>query len=289
MQRLEPNEGGPGPTQVVVVGSGFAPWVHVDLDHPGASTADVTFEARLENAGVAYELGQVSLVDENTLSAVVPGGLPVGSYDLTLEDPRGREVALKKAFSARGDDCPAISGPHCLLEGLCMAAFAQNPANGCERCDPARSASGWSPVPDGARCDDGDACTYGEVCHQSKCGNPTAVESCSDECQGGSCDKATGLCSVVAPDGTACDLGNACEKGKTCQAGACGRPTQVVVCPQEACLKNVCSPASGLCVTTPDADSTPCDDHNLCSEGDECSAGVCRGTPPAGTRLRWRA
>ncbi len=45
----------------------------------------------------------------------------------------------------------------------------------------------------------------------------------------------------------------------------------------DACNQGVCDPATGACETQPAQDGTSCDDGDLCSTTDVCTAGVCAG------------
>ncbi|MFO0755921.1 MAG: DNRLRE domain-containing protein [Byssovorax sp.] len=79
-------------------------------------------------------------------------------------------------------------------------------------------------TPNGAACDDGNACTLDDVCQGGACvagGNVACAPI--DACHvAGTCDPATGACSSpTAADGTSCNDGNACTHADGCQAGAC--------------------------------------------------------------------
>jgi hypothetical protein len=91
-------------------------------------------------------------------------------------------------------------------------------------CNPSNGICSNPPKPNGAACNDGNACTQTDTCQAVACvgGNPT-VCTAFDACHvPGICDGATGVCSnPPAPDGTACDDRNACTQSDTCQAGAC--------------------------------------------------------------------
>ncbi|MHB8873647.1 MAG: right-handed parallel beta-helix repeat-containing protein [Myxococcaceae bacterium] len=281
LERVEPAFGSSaGSVPVVLVGSGFAAKVHAELDRPGGSTAEAGFGAWLEGGAAQFPLEQVVLVDARALSAVIPARLPAGRYDLKVMDPRGREAALAGAYEVLDGECPAIAGPHCLIAGECFAPAAADPANPCLVCDPAADAAGWSPVPEGAACDDADGCTGGEACHAGVCGQPSTLTSCVGECLTGVCDPATGAC-VPEANGLACDDANACTGGETCSGGLCGAPVQVTTCPPVVCASNLCAPSTGACLLTL-LDAGSCTDHNICSSGDGCSAGVCGGVPSCG-------
>jgi hypothetical protein len=77
--------------------------------------------------------------------------------------------------------------------------------------------------PDGAACNDGNACTQTDTCQAGTCSGTTVQCTALDQCHAaGTCDPATGRCSnPVSVDGTACNDGNACTQTDTCRAGVC--------------------------------------------------------------------
>ncbi len=281
VDRVEPPAGGfLEPVSVTLVGTGFAANVHADLDRPTASTADATFQAFLEAGGESVSLGEVTLVDARTVTAVVPAHLAAGKYGLLLVDPRGREARLADAYSVEAVGCPDWTGVFCVVDGGCFVAGAANPANACLQCDPPTAQDAWAPQPEDLPCDDLDLCTQGEACHAGLCGAPATVTTCvPDACHpAGSCDPATGLCPAALADGAACDDGDGCTAGETCNVGQCGAPTTVTTCVPDACHPaGSCNPATGLCPAAL-ADGTLCDDSDGCTVGEACHAGLC-GSP----------
>ncbi len=124
-------------------------------------------------------------------------------------------------------------------------------------------------------CDDGSACTVGDVCADGAC-LPGEVTPCADDnpCTADSCDPSTGC--VNAPtdatctDGSTCTLDDACVGGK-CQAGL----------PQNCddgfpCTDDVCDPQFG-CIHL--ANAATCDDGDDCTVEDHCSESYCVSTP----------
>ncbi len=128
-----------------------------------------------------------------------------------------------------------------------------------------------------AACDDGNACTAGDVCKSGKC-EPGAPNSCDDKnvCTADSCDPAKGGCINAAQDGK-CDDGNVCTSDDACKGGKCeGKGT---ACDDgNACTTDTCDAATGNCVfkVTPGA---TCDDGSACTDKDVCANnGKCAGT-----------
>jgi MYXO-CTERM domain-containing protein len=111
--------------------------------------------------------------------------------------------------------------------GACVAAMTVScaPGDQCHEagaCDPATGTCSNPPKPDGASCDDGDACTQLELCVAGVCGHPISRKSCPapQPCHAaGVCSSPGGACiEAPLPDGTAC-AGGACIAG-SCVLGA---------------------------------------------------------------------
>ena len=78
-------------------------------------------------------------------------------------------------------------------------------------------------------CDDGSACTSGDVCSGGICAGVTINCNDNNACTDDSCDKSNGCANVNSALGTVCDDNNACTVGDLCQAGACKPGTLVWV------------------------------------------------------------
>src|SRR2546421_702673 len=82
-------------------------------------------------------------------------------------------------------------------------------------CNPATGTCSNPAKPDGASCDDGNACTGTDTCQAGTCtGTNPVVCAATDQCHvAGTCDPATGTCSNPAkPNGAACNDGSACTR-----------------------------------------------------------------------------
>jgi len=130
-----------------------------------------------------------------------------------------------------------------------------------------------APCHSSADCDDGNPCT-------------------SDTCEG-----FAGCSYSNDPDGTSCDDGLFCNGNESCQDGTCTGGTPPCV-DQAHCdeLADTCLPcivnaecddfnpctmdecADDVCVFTPVADGTACDDGAFCTLVDSCQSGTCVGT-----------
>jgi hypothetical protein len=98
---------------------------------------------------------------------------------------------------------------------------------------------------------------------------------CSDGkvCTDDSCNTATGAC-VYLNNSAACDDGSLCTTPDTCKSGAC-YGTATVCNDNNPCTNDSCDLATGACVYV--ANTAPCSDSSVCTTGDVCSAGVCKG------------
>jgi hypothetical protein len=222
------------------------------------------------------------------------------------------------------DDGDACNGVLTCVSGFCRAAAesavvcppSENPCV-YNRCSPASGVCAEVPKPNGAGCNDANACTAADACQDGVCaGTPLA---CADgACTTGGCDPAAGCTQTPASDGQPCADVGGCLAGGTCSAGSCvpeptacqcdgdgdcatfddgdlcngtfacveGRcvldPTTVVICQAplgQPCKTAECTPATGQCKVANLPTGAPCSDGNACTSGDGCQAGVCTGAP----------
>ncbi len=142
-------------------------------------------------------------------------------------------------------------------------------------------------------CNDNDACTTDTCAPCTDGANPTTgcvnkqkdCSALSDACNDGVCKDGTCV-KVPKANGTTCDDKDLCTEGDVCKDGACvGTP--VVCTPLDQChVKGTCDPTTGKCSNPNAPDNTPCDDDDLCTTGDTCQGGECKGDavvcpPPA--------
>jgi hypothetical protein len=93
-------------------------------------------------------------------------------------------------------------------------------------------------------CDDGNACTKGEVCTTIGCIGSSVFCTDGNPCTNDSCDKTKGC--VFVPNTDTCDDGNSCTAGEVCKDGSCGSGTPTCAC-------------------ATDSDCKKADDGNLCN------------------------
>src|SRR5579859_1492713 len=148
-------------------------------------------------------------------------------------------------------------------------------------CNPFTGQCPLSVIPNGASCDDGNACTRVDFCQQGACVGTSPV-TCNplDTCHAaGTCDMHSGACTdPVLPDGTTCNDGNKCTQTDTCVAGACSGKNPVQCTASDQChVAGTCDPAVGACSNPAKPDGAACSDGNLCTQTDTCQAGSCVG------------
>jgi len=162
----------------------------------------------------------------------------------------------------------------CRIGGTFYTSGTHNPANQCQSCQPAVNTSNWTNLASGTACNDGNRCTYNDVCNGSGTCGGTAITCTSDQCNARSCN-GTSTCTVTPKTGSACDDGYACTYGDTCtSAGGCVGTG--ITCASDQCNTRSCNGTS-TCAVTP-LTGIACDDGNACTQTDTCQAGVCTGS-----------
>ena len=219
-------------------------------------------------ASVVIDLFRPGSPTSASLSTVTPvtcGGAPNGT---ACSDGNACTLADACASGACAGGSPVV----CVASDACHDVGTCAPATGvCS--NPAR--------PDGAACNDANACTTTDSCQSGACtgSNPvvcTAVDACH---LAGTCASATGICSnPVAADGTLCTDGDACTQADGCVSGVCAGSNPVTCTASDPCHDvGTCSPATGVCSNPAKADGTLCDDGSSCTTNDACSGGLCTG------------
>ena len=117
----------------------------------------------------------------------------------------------------------------------------------------------------GFPCEDGDKCTAGDACEGATCQAGTFTCLCKTDAD-----------CIDLDDGDLCNGLLFCELAtKKCTFN----PASVVQCPtvgDSDCTHNVCVAATGKCKMTPVDEDGLCEDGNVCTVGDTCSAGTCK-------------
>src|SRR5262249_8168293 len=141
-------------------------------------------------------------------------------------------------------------------------------------CDPGSGICSNPPAPDGALCNDGNACTQVDACEGGACvGAAPVVCVSSDQCHAqGVCDPASGMCTnPTVADGAMCDDGDACSRSDTCESGMCVGSDRVMCAASDQChTGGVCDPSTGVCTNPSLPDGASCNDGNSCTQADIC-------------------
>ncbi len=183
------------------------------------------------------------------------------------------------------DNNLCTAGDTC-LDGMCsdgtgVICTALDDCHVAGECNPATGLCSNPVALDGTDCNDGNPCTFNDVCTDGKCAGPD-LNSCNplDDCHGtGSCNPTTGLCSYPSlPDGTGCNDGNPCTTRDVCSKGTCRGLNPISCAPVDPChYAGTCNTETGLCEWPERPDGTSCDDSNACTTGTTCSDGACGG------------
>jgi uncharacterized repeat protein (TIGR01451 family) len=201
-----------------------------------------------------------------TVTTMTPESVTFASWTTTITDDGTCE--------ADGNLCTTDACD----SGVCVQGGEVDPNdnNPCtdDSCDPD---TGVHNDPNTASCDDGNACTSGDVCAEGACVSGGAVDpNDNNACTDDSCDPGTGVHND--PNTNPCDDGNACTSGDACGGGSCQPGAAVDPNDNNACTDDSCDPGTGV---HNDPNTAPCDDGNVCSTGDTCGGGSCQ--PGSGT------
>ena len=203
------------------------------------------------------------------LTLVTPGKGATATFKAPPVEQE-QAFAVKVTVSDGADADTATLSITVTPEGTVCTPASCDDENPCtdDVCDPL---VGCANTPITGPCDDGDACTDGDVCVGTVCTGDAI--SCDDEdpCTDDSCDPATGC--AHEPGTAPCDDGDPCTVGDVCAGGACaGTPKD---CGDgNPCTGDACEPG-GACVHAWVENGTPCDDGDICTAGDFCDDGEC--------------
>ncbi len=150
-------------------------------------------------------------------------------------------------------------GETCMAGGACDpgsgVALVCNDGNVChvQICDEAADVCTFANVADGVACADATVCNGEETCRAGTCTAGTPL-TCSDgnPCTQDTCDPSLGCRYTVVSDGTSCADADLCDGSETCTGGVCAGGVGVVCSDGDPCTVDSCTPATGMCVYTPD-------------------------------------
>jgi hypothetical protein len=192
--------------------------------------------------------------------AQAPGG--PGWVILVDGAPCDDQNACTKDESCELGACVGKYPTYCPPMGTCLEAS----------CDPEEGCIG---LPLDGPCNDGNACTVGDVCVEGACLGGADAPTCDDGdvctlddyCLDGLCNGGPGV--LDCDDGDACTFAT-CTAQKGCeQESACTD--------DDPCTDDTCQP-DGTCAFL--AASGPCEDGDPCTFGETCQGGDCQGGAP---------
>ncbi len=172
------------------------------------------------------------------------------------------------------DGTPCEDGSLCTTGDQCVAGACVGTAKSCSQldsacavgvCDGATGQCTTAAANNGASCNDGEACTYSDVCHDGQCVGAVDPVCASTDC-------------ATATNGTPCWDGNPCTVNTTCQAGACVGATKDCSAYGDTCSVGVCNSTTGACEAAAANEGGACDDGVSCTTEDTCWGGTCYGS-----------
>ncbi len=200
-------------------------------------------------------------------NAAAGSGLPGTCTATAVEGSCTDGNACTLGDSCSGGACVAGKAAECDDDNECTIDLCNSKTGSCDH--PATPGS----------CDDGNACSVGEVCDGGVCSGGKTLD-CSDKnpCTDDTCDN-TGGC-LHQDNSAACDDGDGCTLNDACAGGAC-LPGAASPCDDvNACTTDSCNLASGCTHTAVDGPGLPpmaCEDGDGCTIGDTCTNGQCGG------------
>lgn len=176
------------------------------------------------------------------------------------------------------DSCE-VTCAGCAVGGICYPSGALNPGNGCESCLPEQSRSSFSPLEDGAFCDDGLFCNGTDSCQEGTCTAPE-TNPCGDgvSCNGDEvCDEENNACSAGSPT---CSAGTFCSPATDTCALTCAGCLVDDICHADGALNplnacETCDIEESTTAFSAVADGASCTDGTFCNGTDSCQSGTC--------------
>ena len=184
-----------------------------------------------------------------------------------------------------GQTCDA-DGSACTVGDLCKdGACSPGPIKSCSDDNPCTDDvcdkdGGCTYTDNKDPCDDGQACTIGDVCKAGECASGGA-KPCDDVnvCTQDACDPNTGKCDYdkASTENTPCNADNSvCTIKDLCKAGKCSSGSLLDCDDDDVCTSDACDPQDGC---THVHNNVACDDGDACMIGDVCKAGDCASSP----------
>ncbi|MFH1530531.1 MAG: hypothetical protein ABIK09_07340 [Pseudomonadota bacterium] len=223
--------------------------------------------------------GDACTAPDQCKDGVCEPGIQVDCYDGNVCtndscEPAGGCVHTPNAASCDdGNSC--TFGDHCAGGGCVPDEVVEcDDGNPCTD-DVCNLQQGCQHMNNTAPCQDGNACTGGDLCAGSVCIGGGAV-TCDDGnvCTNDTCAPDTGC--VYSPNTVGCNDGNACTTVDSCVGGACIGKTPPNCSDGNVCTDDACDPDTG-CANP--FNTNPCSDGDACTGNDTCAGGACAGAP----------
>jgi cysteine-rich repeat protein len=307
------------PTKVVISGRSLVALVKIDFSNSARSSVDTTMTVKLGSTGLLDAsnpngpAGKVHLTAKNTISAIVPAGMTIGDYDLSITDGIGRTVTLKSGYKVRatvcsdgdaggaacGDTCAHVSGCGCADSNTCSAVCGDGIVRDDEQCDDGNRISGdgcsssctlemgWSCPTPGMPCTPNLSCGDGSITkpfEQCDDGNTRSGDGCSSACRiegGFTCTSTPSVCTAICGDGQIKGT-EQCDDGNMIGGDGCSSTCRIERGFTCTSTPSVCRAVCGDGII---AGSEQCDDgnrvaHDGCAPNCQLELGwTCTGTP----------
>ena len=249
----------------------------INEDQIAATTDDGLFTVTCAGAvdGAACSDGNACTQSDTCQAGVCVGGNPVVCSADECHDAGTCNPSTGACSAAipkiDGSSC-GDAGTACVNQDTCLAGVCQDNgfATAGTACgDPMANAC---TAPD--TCDGSGSCQANDSADGTFCGDAGSACVNQDTCLSGAC-----LDNGYQPDGTSCDDGDACTQTDTCQIGACMGANPVVCSASDQChVAGTCDTGTGVCSNPARPDGTTCDDNDVTTCTDVCTAGSCAGT-----------
>ncbi len=169
-------------------------------------------------------------------------------------------------------------GSACTLNDVCIQTTCVGTPHPClgsacvsMKCDPSDGTCDSQIKADTTPCDDGNACTSGDICLAGNCSGGSVTCDDTNPCTNDSCTPKGGC--AHDPNASLCNDNSACTQFDQCVDGVCIGTAQAGACDDgNPCTDDSCENTSGCAHL---ANAGTCTDGNACTLGDYCQGGQC--------------
>ena len=208
--------------------------------------------------------GNAGTIDDICTDGVCAGIVP----DCMVNDDCNDNLDCTTDICNDSNECEnTLMADYCLIEDVCYAEAAADPANVCLVCDSATATDAWTNAANTTSCDDENAGTINDICTD-------------------------GVCAGIVPD---CLIDTDCNDNLDCTTDTCNASNECennlmadYCLIDTVCYANDAVNAGNICLVCDSAEATDawsnadsttaCDDGNACTVNDVCQSGMCAGT-----------